>query len=155
MKMQRTTALIALLTACYLQLPAQQKTPPVNEPNYNKAKVFGDIPDKTELNITTLETLLKLSVGDPVNAGIANGFRLVGTVISKSNPADASVKSIVIKSNTRQHATLTFTKITKPDGSIRFMGRMLSRDAGDALEIIKDGNRYVVAKKGFYDMINE
>ena len=155
MKMQQTAALIALLTACYLQSPAQGKTPPINEPNHNKAKVFGDINDKQEVNIANLESLLKLSVGTSVNTTIATGFRLVGTVTSKSNPEDASVKSVVVKSNTRQNATLTFTKIIKQDGSIRYTGRILSRDASDALEIIMDGNRYVVAKKGFYDMINE
>jgi hypothetical protein len=155
MKMQRTAALIALLTACYLQLPAQVKAPPINEPNYNKAKVFGDIPDKADINLTNLEGLLKFPVGESVNTLVANGFRFVGTVTSKSNPADRSVKSIVIKSTTRQHATLTFSKITNQDGSVRYTGRILSRDAGDALEIVKDGDRYVILKKGFYDMINE
>jgi len=155
MKMQRTAALLALLTACYLQAPAQAKTPPINEPNYNRAKVFEDIPHKTEVNLTALEGLLKFPVGESVNAGIANGFRFVGTVISKSDPADRNVRSVVIKSTTRQKATLTFSKITNSDGSVRYTGRILSREAGDALEIVKDGSRYVILKKGFYDMINE
>ena len=155
MKMQQTAALIALLSACYLQSPAQGKKPPINEPNYNKAKVFGDINDKQEVNITNLESLLKLPLGTAVNTTIATGFRLVGTITSKSNPEDLSVRSVVVKSTTRQNATLTFTKIVKQDGSVRYTGRIMSRDASDALEIIMDGNRYVVAKKGFYDMINE
>jgi hypothetical protein len=155
MKMRRTAACIALLTACYLQSPAQVKAPPINEPNYNKAKIFGDIPDKTDLNLTNLEGLLKFPVGEPVNTLIANGFRFIGTVTSKSNPADRNVKSVVIKSTTRQRATLTFSKITNQDGTVRYTGRILSRDAGDALEIVKEGDRYVILKKGFYDMINE
>ena len=155
MKMKKTAALIALLTACVLQSTAQSKVPPINEPNYNKAKLFNDVPDKLELNLSTLEKLLQLKVGDPVNTSIASGFRLVGTVISKSSPVDASVRSIVIKSSTRQQATLTFSKIVKQDGTIRYNGRMLSKDGGDVLEIVQDGNRYVILKKGYYDMINE
>ena len=155
MKIQRTAAFIALLTACYLQSTAQAKTPPINEPNYNKAKIFGDIPDKAEINLVNLEGLLKFPVGESINTSIATGFRCVGTVTSKSNPADRNVRSVVIKSSTRQHATLTFSKITNQDGTVRFIGRILSRDASDALEIVKEGDRYVIAKRGFYDMINE
>ena len=155
MKMKKTNEVFALLTACYLQSQAQQKTPPINEPNYNKAKVFGDIPDRLEIDLTSLERLLQLKVGDLVNTSIASGFRLVGTITSKSNPEDASVRSIVVKSTTRQQATFTFTKITRPDGTFRYNGRMLSKDAGDALEIVKEDNRYFILKKGFYDMINE
>ncbi|RYZ28340.1 MAG: hypothetical protein EOO10_09900 [Chitinophagaceae bacterium] len=155
MKMQRTAALVALLTTCYLQSPAQTKTPPINEPNYNKAKIFGDIPAKTDINITTLEGLFKYPVGESINTSIANGFRFVGTVVSKSNPADRNVKSVVVKSTSRQKATLTFSKITNQDGSVRYTGRILSRDASDAMEIIKEGDKYVIVKKDYYDMINE
>lgn len=155
MKLLKTGAAIALLTACYLHSPAQGTTPPINEPNYNKPKIFADLPDKQNLNLADLEALLHLPVGTQVNTKIAAGFRLAGTVISKSDPIDASVKSVVIKSSNRQQATLTFTRTTKQDGSISYIGRMISKEAGDALEIVKEGSNYIIRKKGFYDLINE
>jgi hypothetical protein len=155
MKFQRTSAFVALLTLCYWHSSAQVSTPPVNEPNYNKPKIFTDLPDNLTINLSRLEALLQLPVGSPVNTIIATGFGLQGTVISKSNPSDASVRSVVIKSGSRQQATLTFTRITKQDGSITYIGRMLSKDAGDALEIVNEGDHYVIRKRGLYDMINE
>ena len=154
MKRIKPGAMLALLTAFYLH-SAAQPTPPINEPNYNKPKVFADLPEKQPIQISTVESLLNLPVGAKVNTTIANGLLLNGTVISRSNPADATVKSVVIKSTNRQQATFTFSRILKHDGSISYIGRMISKDAGDALEITREGNSYIIRKMGYYDMINE
>jgi hypothetical protein len=61
----------------------------------------------------------------------------------------------VIRSIDRRQATFTFSRVTKHDGSIGYIGRMISKDGGDALEICKEGNAYIIRKKGYYDMINE
>lgn len=155
MKLLRTGALIALLTACYLTAPAQGTTLPVNEPDRAKPKIFADLPDRLTLRMADMEALLNLPVGSSVNATIAPGLILKGTVVSKSNPADASVKSVVISSIARRDATLTFSRITGKDGHVKYIGRMISKTAGDALEITREGNEYVIRKKGYYDLINE
>lgn len=155
MKFLKTSAVIALLTVCHLYPAAQGNTPPVNEPNYNKPKLFSDLPDNLNPRLTDLEALLNLPEGAQVNATIANGFPLVGTVVSKSNPADVSSKTVVIKSLTRQGATFTFTRIKNENGSFSYTGRMLSKGAGDALVIVKEGADYVIRKKGYYEVINE
>lgn len=156
MKILKKSALIAMLLAVsYLQTSAQNSALRLNEPNYNKAKLFSDLPDKLNLRLTDVEALLNISVGKQVNAIIATGFPLVGVVVSKSTLKDAFVKTVVIKSTTRQGATFTFSRITKEDGSLFYTGRMMSKEAGDALEIIKEGTGYVIRKKGFYDLINE
>jgi hypothetical protein len=107
------------------------------------------------LRLADMESLLNLPVGAQVNSQVAIGFSLVGTVVSKSDAKDALVKSVVIKSLTRQGATLTFTRITKEDGSYSYIGRMISKGSGDALEIAKEGTEYIIRKKGTYDLINE
>lgn len=155
MKLLKTTATLALLTACYLYAPAQGTPLPVNEPDYNKPKIFTDLPERLNLKLANLEAALDLPVGASVNTAIANGFTLNGTVVSKSNPADPSVKSIVIKSSTRKEATFTFTRITRQDGSTSYLGRMVSKGAGDALEIVKEGTSYIIRKKAYHDIINE
>ncbi|HEX8313626.1 MAG TPA: hypothetical protein VF609_01455, partial [Flavisolibacter sp.] len=123
MKLLKTGAMVALLTACYSYAAAQGTPLPVNEPDHNKPKIFADLPERLNLKTADLEAALKLPVGASINAAIANGFTLTGTIISKSNPRDASVKSIVIKSAARKDATFTFTRITRQDGSISYIGR--------------------------------
>ncbi len=155
MKILKTSAIAALLSISFLSSSAQQKSVPLNEPNYNKPKLFTDLPDKLTVRLTDMEGLLNLSIGEKVNTTVANGFQLVGTVVSKSNPTNTSAKTIVIKSLTRQGATLTFSRITKEDGTYSYIGRMMSKGAGDALEIARDGAGYVLRKKDMYDLMNE
>jgi hypothetical protein len=155
MKILKTSALAALLAVSYLQSPAQTPTVPINEPNYNKPKLFSDLPDNLSLRLTDMEALLDLLVGTPVASSIATGFPLTGVVVSKSNPSDAFVKTVVIKSSNRPGAIFTFSRVTSIDGSFSYTGRMMSKDAGDALEIIKEANGYVIRKKGLYDLISE
>jgi hypothetical protein len=150
----RTSVLLACLTLCMLQATAQEKVPPLNNPNYNKARIFSDLPDRMALRLHDAEELLDLPVGAKVNATVASGLPIVGTVVSKSNPADTSVRSVVIQT-TRQGATFTFSRIRGAGGTVSYIGRMLNRSGGDALEIAKEGQGYVIKKKGIYDLLNE
>ena len=154
MKSLKTAATLALLFFLHGQADAQN-APPLNQPDYNKPKLFADLPDKLSLNVSGIDALLALAVGSPVNSAIANGLPVVGTVVSKSDEASTSVRSVVIKSTSRQGAIITFTRIRKEDGSILYSGRIVSQKAGDAFEIAKEGNLYVLRKKGLYDLINE
>lgn len=154
MKRQKACAFIVLFAAGCLHATAQN-TPLPNEPDYNKPKIFAGVPDKLTLRLTDAEALLNLAVGTPVSTTLATGFMLSGTVVSKSAPEDESLQSVVIKAENRQGATFVFTRIKNEDGSFRYRGGMLSKSAGDALEIAKDGATYVLRKKGYYDLINE
>ena len=155
MKFLKNSVVLTALTLCYLHSPAQNPAVPLNEPNYNKPKLFSDLPERLNLSLTELESLLDLSVGAQVKTIVAPGLPLAGTVVSKSNPSDASVKTIVIRISTRQGATFTFSRIKKQDGTFSYTGRMMGKGAGDALEIVKEGAGYIIRKKGFYDLVNE
>jgi hypothetical protein len=156
MKILKKTAVTAmLLAASYQQSVAQSSMVPLNEPNYNKPRLFSDLPEQLNLRLADMEALLNLSVGAQVTATVANGFQLTGTVVSKSAPGNAFVETVVIKSLNRPGATFTFSRITKQDRSFLYTGRMMSKDAGDALEIVKEGSGYVIRKKGLYDLISE
>lgn len=154
MKFGKAFAFLALLISGWCKTSAQT-TPPLNEPNYNKPKIFSDLPDKLSFRLTEAEALLKLSVGSDAKATIATNFPLAGKVVSKSAAADGSVQSIVIKSNLRNGAFFSFSRIKNTDGSFSYRGRMLSRQAGDALEIVKEKDGYVLHKINYYDLLNE
>ena len=106
------------------------------------------------LRITSAESLLALPIGARVNATLATGFTVVGAVVSKSDPNDPAVKSVVIRTN-RQGAVFTFTRVKAANGATSYIGRMLDKTGGDALEIAREGQEYVIRKKGVNELVNE
>jgi hypothetical protein len=154
MKVRNALAYLAFCLACTIKASAQE-TVPLNQNNDNKPRLFADLPEQAPLHVTELENLLSLNVGDKVSASIARNVSIFGTIVSKSNPADKSVQSVVIKSITRQGSTFTFTRTTDADGSVSYLGRMLNRASGDALEITKEGNGYVLRKQIVAAIVNE
>lgn len=155
MKILKNYAVLALLTVCSLYASAQGSTPPINEPDYNKPKIFSDLPETMTLQLAGVEAILNSPVGTQVNTTIAANFQLTGIVVSRSSGKEAAIKSVVIRSTNRNGATLTISRITKQDGSISYIGRMISKGSGDALEVVKEGNEYIIRKKNYYDLINE
>lgn len=155
MKPLKTIALSALLFVCTWHVSAQEHPVPLNKTDYNKPKRFAGLPGKMPLRVKDMESLLLLPVGAKVNATVATNFPLTGIIVSKSGLLDQSVKTVVIKSSNYQGATFTFTRIAEENGSFSYSGRMLNREAGDAMEITKEGETYVVRKKASHEIISE
>jgi hypothetical protein len=142
------------LLLSFTRVSAQTK-PPLQEPDYNKPKLFSDVASKFAVDVNALETLLELGIGAQVNAPLTRGFNLAGTVVSKSDPTDISVKSVVISSSNRHGATMTFTRTHNEDGSYNYIGRILSYKNSDAFEIVKADGQYFLEKKNLYDLLSE
>src|SRR5437016_7321445 len=83
---------------------------PINEPDYNKPKLFADLPDRLDFSPEKISNLFDLQVGQAVTIPIHAGFDFSGQVISISD--DSKSKSIVIRSTNRLGARFIFTKIT-------------------------------------------
>lgn len=156
MKTLKSIAICALLGLIYFHSEAQEAVR-INQPDYNKPKLFADLPQKMNVTLSDMESLFDLSVGAPVKAKLTNSFYLKGTIVSKSGTAETAVRSVVIKSTSKtwQGAVLTFTKIRKDDGSYSYKGRIMSRESIDAYEITKENGQYVLQKKNYYEMIAE
>jgi hypothetical protein len=152
MKVLQFITICVLFCHCYFYSGAQEKIP-INQPDYNKARLFDDIPKKIILKTADMESLFDFSVGSPVIAKFSKDFYLQGAVVSKST--DATVKAIVIKATNRQGAVFTFTKIAKSDGACIYKGRILSRNNSDAFEIVKENDQYVLQKKNYYEIVSE
>ena len=155
MKKLKTCALGALLALCCLQGTAQkQTTPPINEPDYNKPRLFNDLPAKMPLRLSSVEGTLRLSVGAAVNIQLADNFNFEGTIVSMDieNPA---LQSVVIRSTNKAGAVLSFARAINPDRTITYSGRIMSRSNGDAYEITYENGQYSLQKKGLYDLMNE
>jgi len=155
MKKLSVTAFGLLLLFCLNKASAQDRSIPLNEPDYNKPKLFADLPQRMNLKTAGIESLFSTALGAPVSYRVADNFLWEGTVVSRSDAADATVKSIVIRSTNRPGATFTFTRKQQSDGTFSYIGRIMSRNNGDAFEIELDGSQYVLAKKNLYDLLSE
>jgi hypothetical protein len=154
MSILKACAFCAFLIACGISSFAQGKVP-INEPDHNKPHLFADLPDHMPIRVSNLETLFNLEIGAPVNVTLSGNFHIIGSVISKSPEKDLNVKSIVIKSINRKGAIFTYTKTVKEDGTVKYLGRIISTRNSDAYEIVKEEDQYILKKKNLYDIISE
>jgi len=142
-----------MLCICYVGAVAQVSH--TSKTDFEKPSLFSDLPEKLNLDIPVLEALFELPAGQHINVPFGQSFTLSGIIISKSDPNDQNVKTVVIKSNNRKGATLTFTRIRKENGSFSYLGRMFSYSRRDAFEIIFENGHYLLTKKKSLDIINE
>jgi hypothetical protein len=149
MKKLKALALSALL--CFSTEVFSQEVP-LNEPDYNKPRIFSDLPEKMDLRIPETERLFKLKAGDAVTVQLTNELMLKGTILSIGGQENS--KSLVFKATNRGNAVLSISRI-QIDGNIIYNGRIMNRDNGDALLIKKENDVYVVQKIGLYDLISE
>jgi hypothetical protein len=149
----------SVLTVCILLTGlcsfAQGEKAPVTEPDYNKPKLFNDLPQRININPANYLFLLQSHSGQTVTIPVQTGISFQGLVVSTSDGSDPAVKSVVIKLLSRQDARLVFTQITQADNSIKYIGRIFSLNHGDSFEIAYENGQYYFSKKGLYDLFNE
>ena len=156
MKSLRTAVLCAGLALCTLGSYAQEK-PPVNEPDYNKPKLFSQLPERVQLNTADLAGLFNTGVGKATKLSLSDATQLQfeGEVISSGSQNQNTLQSMVIRSTNFNGARFTISRITNPDGSIIYRGRIISFKHGDLLELQNLNGQYTLVKKNFYDLVNE
>lgn len=154
MKILKPIACLAITALCATSAGAQEKNL-FNQPDTKKPALFADVPERQVLQVSSFESIVNLPEGAEVSTELAPGLPVIGRVVSKSNPADNTVRSVVIASHTRPGATFTLSRIVLEDGSVKFTGRLLSKGHIDALEISREGSQYIISKKSFYDLVSE
>lgn len=155
MKSLRTYVLCACISIGGLSAAAQEKVP-VNEPDYNKPKLFGNLPDNIPVNINSIATsLLNSQEGSNVSLVVSPSLTVRGTIVSTARN-DANIQSVVVRLSNYNGTTFTLSRITNTEtGAISFTGRMLSMQSGDLYELRNSGQQYTLVKKTFYELINE
>jgi hypothetical protein len=125
----------------------------VNEPDYNKPKLFGDLPERINFDPTVLSALLNTQVGQSINLAVTPMFRISGQVVSKAD--DQNSTSVVVRLTNRPGARLIFTKLTDPNNSVKYIGRIISLKHVDSYEIVSENDQYYLKKKGIYELMTE
>lgn len=143
------------LTLFFISLQSSAQKLPVREPDMNRPSLFQNLPDKISCRVNDLSALLGLETGRPVSFSFVNNLNFQGVVSSVASKFDNTLNSVVIRSTNFPGAALSFSRITKEDGSFSYVGRIISFQHGDAYEINQENGQYYFVKKGFYDLVNE
>lgn len=153
MKFRKTGALCTLAILLSLAAAAQKDGFRIAEPDHNKPRLFADLPERMTVQTAAMEALLELPIGATINTKATDYLPFRGTVVSKSE--DAQVKSVVVRLANRYGATLTFSKTAQSDGRFAYIGRIISRQHGDAYDIIEENGQLLLKKKSIYEIMNE
>ena len=146
---------IICLSLFFTCLQSNAQTPPVREPDMNRPTLFQNLPNKISCRINDLSSLLESEIGKPVSFSFTNNLSFQGVVSSVASKFDNTLLSVVIRSTNFPGAALSFSRITKDDGTVSYVGRIISFQHGDAYEINLENGQYYFVKKGFYDLVNE
>ncbi len=157
MKNLRITAFCVCITLYSLCSSAQTQSVPINEPDYNRPKLFANLPDKIPVSLDKITSLFGEAVGRSVNISLTQNqqFQFEGEVISKISKYQNTIQSVVIRSTNFNGAILSVSRTTTPDGDLSYTGRIISFRHGDAYQLQKQADGFVLVKKGFYDLVNE
>jgi hypothetical protein len=121
----------------------------------NRPSLFQNLPEKITCRINDLSALLQSEIGRTVSFSFTENTVFQGVVSSVANKFENTLQSVVIRSTNFPGAALSFSKLTKEDGTISYVGRIISFQHGDAYEITMENGQYFFIKKGFYDLVNE
>jgi hypothetical protein len=158
MKNLRTTVICVCITVCSLYSAAQDQKVIINEPNYNKPRLFDNLPEVIPVSIDNLNGLVNSKTGVSIKTTFSNDTKTAsfeGNVVSVISKYDDKVQTVVIKSTNYNGATLYISKVITGDGTIKYNGRLMSFQHGDLYVLQQKEGGFVLVKKNFYDVVNE
>lgn len=157
MKNLRTLALCVTVSFYSLCSSAQTEKIPLNEPNYNKPKLFQNLPDNIPVSMDNITNLFGSPTGRSVSLNLSDRspFQFEGDVVSSVSKYENTIQSVVIRSTNYNGARLTISRLTDENGNISYTGRIISMQHGDLYELKKINDEYMLVKRNFYDLINE
>ena len=143
------------LLVLFVGINLNAQNPPVREPDMNRPSLFQNLPEKITCRINDLSPLLQAEIGATVSFNFAANTSFQGVVSSVATKFENTLHSVVIRSTNFPGAAFSFSKLIKEDGTISYIGRIISFQHGDAYEITMENGQYFFIKKGFYDLVNE
>ena len=130
---------------------------PINEPSYNKSKLFQNLPDNIPVNMDNISSLFVAQVGRMVSLDLSSdqAFRFDGEIVSIVSKYENKIQSVIVRSTNYNEARLIISKITDVKGSISYTGRILSMQHGDLFELKNINSQLVLEKRKFNDLVSE
>jgi len=158
MKNLRTTVICACITLFSLYAAAQEPKFVLNEPNYNKPRLFDNLPELIPVSIDNLNGLVNSKAGVSIHTILSSDAKTApfeGNVVSSVSKYENKVQTVVIRSTNYNGATLYISKVITDDGTIKYNGRLMSLKHGDLYVLQQKNGAFALVKKNFYDAVNE
>lgn len=121
-----------------------QSTPPLNQPASNKPLLFASLPQKLECNLEEIDKLFMSEPDQKLQLQLNNYLQLDGFVAEKIQRSP-EVLSINFRSMNYSGALFNISRIIQ-NGTIRYTGRIVNKDNGDVLMMVKDKDKYYFTK---------
>ena len=138
MKNLTTAVILLLITTCNFAF-AQKSENTVKE-------IFTKFPDKINITQNLLNTTMNAKSGESVAVSFNTDFVFNGVVLSNEK-VFYNLQTVVIKSPAFDNALFQLSKITNPDQTESFVGRIINVETSDAYLIAKDDtNNYQLEK---------
>ncbi|MBI5856177.1 MAG: hypothetical protein HZB42_00900 [Sphingobacteriales bacterium] len=157
MKNLRAPMLCACLMLCSFFAISQTDKTPINEPDYNRPKLFNNLPERISFNPESFFSFQNKQAGSDVRVSLSDKQQIPfeGTLVSSGENIPGKAQSLVIRSTNYNGATLSLSKRVNEDGSVTYIGRLLSFKHGDLFVLQQSEGHYELVKKNFYDLVNE
>lgn len=139
---KRYTFAYCIMLLCSVQ-NLQAQTPPLNQP-VDKPLLFASLPGKLECNLEEVDRLFMADASEKLSIQLNNHLQLSGTVMEKVRKSP-EVLTINFKTSNYGGALFTISRIIQ-NGVIRYTGRLISKDNGDVLMMVKEDDRYYFTK---------
>lgn len=120
-----------------------QVTPPLNQVS-SKPLLFASLPQRLECNLEEIDKLFMSEPDQKLQLQLNNHLQLDGVVAEKVHRSP-EVISINFKSINYGGALFNISRIIQ-NGTIRYTGRIINKDNGDVLMMIKDKEKYYFTK---------
>jgi hypothetical protein len=143
MKTIYALACIAMLLFCAYNTQAQV-TPPLNQHVADKPLLFASLPQKLECNLEEIDRLFTSEPSQKLLIRLNNHLQLDGIVAEKVQKSP-EVLTINFRSSNYTGALFNISRIIQ-DGTIRYHGRIISKDNGDVLMMVKENEKYYFTK---------
>jgi hypothetical protein len=139
---------LLLVQSAFCQSSSEEINVPLNQHPVEKPALFGQLPQKFDCPLNTLNNIFTARTmnDNSFRADISNVFHIEGIVIARTAISPQQL-SINIRCTNFNNALLNISRIIKPDGSIKYTGRVVSPLHGDILLLQENNGQYSFIKQ--------
>jgi hypothetical protein len=119
---------------------------PVNQHPVEKPSLFNQLPDKFICPLSTLQNIFASGLNNRLSTDLGNQLHIEGIVLAKV-AVTAQQLSINIRCTNFQNALLNISRLSQPDGSFKYAGRIVSPNHGDVLLLWEENGQYSFIKQ--------
>jgi hypothetical protein len=138
MKNLTTAVILLLITTCNFAFAQKSEN--------SSKEIFAKFPVKINISQNLLSTTMNAKSGESVAVSFNQDFIFNGVVLSNEKVFN-NLQTVIIKSPAFDNALFQLSKITNPNQTESYVGRIINVEASDAYLIAKDeSNNYLLEK---------